>query len=77
MEVQWKTEALFSMECFPLFSSTARWLIFLNISSKNLKRPAAMEINAQAKAYEGSNENFVLFLSLPYAGGIIGKVKDQ
>ena len=36
-----------------------------------------MEINAQAKAYEESNENFVLFLSLLYAGGIIGKVKDQ
>ena len=46
-------------------------------SSKNLKGAAAMKINAQAKAYEGSNENFVLSLSLLYAGGIIGKVKYQ
>lgn len=46
-------------------------------SSKNLKRAAAMKINAQAKAYEGSNENFVLSFSLPYAGRIIGKVKYQ
>lgn len=28
-------------------------------SSKYLKRAAAMKINAQAKAYEKSNENFV------------------
>ena len=46
-------------------------------SSKNLKRAAAMKINAQAKAYEESNENVVLSLSLLYTGGIIGKVKYQ
>ena len=28
-----------------------------------------MKINAQAKAYEGSNENFVLSLSLRMQGG--------
>ena len=46
-------------------------------SSKKLKRAAAMKINAQAKEYEESNENFIRSLSLLYAGGIIGKVKYQ
>ena len=46
-------------------------------SSKKLKRAAAMKTNAQAKAYEESNENFIRSLSLLYAGGIIGKVKYQ
>lgn len=44
-------------------------------SSQKLKRAGAMKINAQAKAYEESNQNYIPSLSLLYAGGIIGKVK--
>lgn len=65
-----------------MFSTVVKYSKIADISkyfdsSKKLKRAAVMKINAQAKAYEESNENFIRSLSLLYAGGIIGKVKYQ